>query len=67
MDDSSRRDSEESQQRAADPTIVGGRPLGTARPQASIPRGIEVLVKRRPSIPSFANSCLKDAHRRRQR
>jgi hypothetical protein len=51
--DSSKRD------RMAEPTIVGGRPLANGRPQRSIPRGIEVLVKKASVDPAFRELVLE--------
>jgi hypothetical protein len=46
MSDTSKRDGGEGREYAAGPTIVGGRPLANGRAQQSVPRGIEVLVKK---------------------
>lgn len=59
MSDSSKRDRSKGREYAADPTIVGGRPLGSGRSQRGIPRGIEVLVKKAAIDPAFREVLLE--------
>jgi len=59
MSDSSEQDKRESRERAADPTIGGGRPLEKSRPRSGIPRGIEVLVKKASVDPEFRELLLE--------
>jgi hypothetical protein len=55
MNDSSDKKADD---RAADPTIVGGRPLRTNRSMSGIPRGIDVLVKKASVDPDFRKILL---------
>ena len=58
MDDSSKRDDGKGNQRSAEPTIVGGRPLGGRRIRSGIPRGIDVLVKKASVDQEFRKKLL---------
>jgi hypothetical protein len=59
MSDSPKQDGSEGRDYPADPTIVGGRPLGSGRPRQGIPRGIEVLVKKASVDSTFRQVLLE--------
>jgi hypothetical protein len=59
MSDSSKRGDSDNTDYVVGPTIVGGRPLGNGRAQRSIPRGIEVLVKKASVDPAFREILLE--------
>lgn len=48
------------EQEAVHTTIVGGRPPGSGQPLGSIPRGIEVLLKKAAVDPAFRELLLAD-------
>ncbi|MEW6532447.1 MAG: hypothetical protein AB1473_16570 [Thermodesulfobacteriota bacterium] len=60
MSNSSRRGRGQFPDQPVEPTIVGGRPLGKNRGRASVPRGIEVLVKKASVDPAFREVLLHE-------
>ena len=48
------------EQEAVRTTIVGGRPPGSGKPMGSVPRGIEVLLKKAAIDPQFRELLLKE-------